>query len=165
MNYTIYTPANAPEASRNTLQALEEKIGFIPNILGMMAISPTALNSVASINMALEQSALTPVERRVVTLTVSTENACNYCVPAQSAMAQMEQMPEETLTALREQDNLDDVKLTNTVIASPDIVAADSYAATLFGLTGADIPYIKAGAKMGLGIMDLNSLKIEEINI
>ncbi len=61
--------------------------------------------------------------------------------------------------------NLDDVKLTNTVIASPDIVAADAYAATLFGLTGADIPYIKAGANMGLGTMDLKSLKIEEINV
>jgi uncharacterized protein (DUF362 family) len=58
---------------------------------------------------------------------------------------------------------LDDVQLSNTVIASADIVAADAYAATLFDLTGADIAYIQAAADMGLGRMDLDALKIEEI--
>jgi uncharacterized protein (DUF362 family) len=61
--------------------------------------------------------------------------------------------------------SLDDVKLANTVIASHDIVAADTYAASLFDLTGADIPAIRAGSKMGLGITDLSSLKIEELSV
>jgi uncharacterized protein (DUF362 family) len=61
--------------------------------------------------------------------------------------------------------NLDDVRLTNTVIASHDIVAADAYAATLFGLTGHDIAYVKAAAEMGLGTLDLDSVTIEEIAI
>jgi uncharacterized protein (DUF362 family) len=57
------------------------------------------------------------------------------------------------------------VKLANTVIASRDVVAADAYAATLFGLTGADIPAVRAGAQMGLGTMDLRGIRIEEINV
>ena len=61
--------------------------------------------------------------------------------------------------------NLNDVKLANTIIVSHDIVAADAYAATLFGLTGADIPAIRAGAQMGLGTMDLGSVKVEEISL
>lgn len=61
--------------------------------------------------------------------------------------------------------SLNDVKETNTVIASHDLVAADAYGATLFSLTGADIPFIKAGAEMGLGMMDLKSIKVEEISI
>jgi uncharacterized protein (DUF362 family) len=61
--------------------------------------------------------------------------------------------------------NLDDVRMANTVIASRDPVAADSYAATLFGLTGADIPAVRAGAQMGLGTMDLKSVRIEEISV
>jgi uncharacterized protein (DUF362 family) len=61
--------------------------------------------------------------------------------------------------------NLDDVKLANTVIASQDTVAADSYAATLFGLTANDIPAIRSGAQMGLGTMDLSNIKIEEISV
>ena len=61
--------------------------------------------------------------------------------------------------------SLNDVKQTNTVIASHDIVSADAYSATLFGLTGADIPFIKAAADMGLGTLDLKSIKVGEINV
>ena len=61
--------------------------------------------------------------------------------------------------------SLDDVKVTNTIIASHDFVAADTYAATLFGLTGADIPAIRAGADMGLGTMELSRVKVEEIRV
>jgi uncharacterized protein (DUF362 family) len=61
--------------------------------------------------------------------------------------------------------NLDDVKQMDTVIASADAVAADSYAATLFGMTGPDIGYIRLGAEMGLGQMDLGAIKVEEIAV
>ena len=61
--------------------------------------------------------------------------------------------------------NLDDVKMTNTVIASEDVVAADSFAATLFDKVGSDIGYLRAAASMGLGTMDLSSIKIEELSI
>ena len=61
--------------------------------------------------------------------------------------------------------SLNDVKRMNTVIASHDVVAADSYAATLFGKTALDLPIVRAGAKRGLGTMDLDpsKIKIEEI--
>jgi uncharacterized protein (DUF362 family) len=61
--------------------------------------------------------------------------------------------------------NLDDVQKLDTVIVSQDIVAADSYATTLFGLQPEDISYIRAAAAMGLGNSDLKSLKIEEIAV
>jgi uncharacterized protein (DUF362 family) len=58
--------------------------------------------------------------------------------------------------------SLSDVKQTDTVIASHDMVAVDAWSATLFGLKGEDIAYVKAAADMGLGTLDLGSLKIEE---
>ncbi|OGO15148.1 MAG: hypothetical protein A2Z14_18195 [Chloroflexi bacterium RBG_16_48_8] len=61
--------------------------------------------------------------------------------------------------------SLDAVKKMDTVIASPDIVAADSYAATLFNINPMDLSYIQAGVSMGLGRSDLGNMKIEEINI
>ncbi|MCJ7677317.1 MAG: DUF362 domain-containing protein, partial [Anaerolineales bacterium] len=61
--------------------------------------------------------------------------------------------------------NLDDVKKLDTVIASPDIVAADAYASTLFGLQPSDLDYVVAGAAMGLGRSDLGLLRIEEITV
>ena len=59
--------------------------------------------------------------------------------------------------------NLNDVKLAKTVIASHDMVAADAYATTLFGIKPDQISYVKAGAARGIGTMDLKSIKIEEI--
>jgi uncharacterized protein (DUF362 family) len=61
--------------------------------------------------------------------------------------------------------NLDDVKQLDTIIASPDIVAADSYATSLFGLQPNDIEYIQYAAQMGLGRSNLSDLKIEEISL
>ena len=61
--------------------------------------------------------------------------------------------------------SLNDVQQANTVIASHDIVAADAWSATLFGLTGTDIDYVRAAAEMGLGTMDLASVKVEQINV
>ncbi|CAG0982159.1 hypothetical protein ANAEL_01809 [Anaerolineales bacterium] len=61
--------------------------------------------------------------------------------------------------------NLDDVQKMDTIVVSPDIVAADSYAATLFGLRPHDIEYISAASQMGLGNSDLGTLKIEELSV
>ena len=66
---------------------------------------------------------------------------------------------------VRSGGNLNDVRLSNTVIASHDMVAADAYAATLFDLSGEDIAYVKAAANMGLGTLALDSVKIEEIAV
>jgi uncharacterized protein (DUF362 family) len=59
--------------------------------------------------------------------------------------------------------NLNDVQKLDTVIASADIVAADSYATTLFGKQPSDIAYITAASQMGLGRSDLENMRIEEI--
>ncbi|MBN2083800.1 MAG: DUF362 domain-containing protein [Anaerolineales bacterium] len=59
--------------------------------------------------------------------------------------------------------NRNDVKKTDTVIASSDIVAADAYATSLFGLTPEDIGCIVKGAEAGLGTRDLSSIRIQEI--
>ena len=54
----------------------------------------------------------------------------------------------------------EDVRRLDTLIASPDIVAADAYAATLFGLEPAEVPTIVAGARRGLGTMDLKRVRM-----
>ena len=61
--------------------------------------------------------------------------------------------------------NLADVKKLDTLIATTDIVAADTYAASFFNVKPADLPYIAAGEKMGLGTSDLASVKIEQIAV
>ncbi|MEN6435833.1 MAG: DUF362 domain-containing protein [Anaerolineaceae bacterium] len=61
--------------------------------------------------------------------------------------------------------SLSDVKQMNTIIASRDIVAADSYAAsTLFGMDPLSLSYITSGTSAGLGSADIHQLQIEEIS-
>jgi len=61
--------------------------------------------------------------------------------------------------------NLKDVKRLDTVIVGRDQVAIDSYGATLFGMKGSDLSYVKAGAAAGIGVMDLSKLKIKNLNV
>ena len=55
---------------------------------------------------------------------------------------------------------LQDVRDLNTLVASPDIVAADAYATTLFGLSPEQVPTVVAAARRGLGVMDLKQVRM-----
>jgi len=59
--------------------------------------------------------------------------------------------------------NIADVKVLNKVIASTDIVAADAFATTLFGLKPADIAVTVAAHKRGLGEMNLERIKVVRV--
>lgn len=56
--------------------------------------------------------------------------------------------------------NLKDVKVINTVIASRDIVAADAYATTLFGLKPSDISTTVVASKRGMGEINLSKVRV-----
>jgi len=58
-----------------------------------------------------------------------------------------------------------DIKTVAQIIAGTDPVAVDSYTATLFGLKGEDVGYIKNANLMGLGEINLNKIKIQKANI
>ncbi len=55
---------------------------------------------------------------------------------------------------------LEDVQAADTLIASADIVAADSYASTLFGYRPQEIPTLVTAARRGLGEIDLAKVRM-----
>lgn len=59
----------------------------------------------------------------------------------------------------------DYLKKMDTVIASPDIVAADSYALSLFDVRPNQVPYIGIAEQTGLGRSDIQNIKVEEIAV
>lgn len=61
--------------------------------------------------------------------------------------------------------DLGDVKKLDTVIVGTDQVAVDAYGATLFGMKGSDLGYVKIGDRTGLGTMNLARLKIRKIKV
>lgn len=61
--------------------------------------------------------------------------------------------------------DIDDVKRLDTVIVGVDQVAVDSYGATLFGMKGSDLGYVRIVDKLGLGKMDISKMKIKKIKV
>jgi uncharacterized protein (DUF362 family) len=60
--------------------------------------------------------------------------------------------------------DLKDVKKIDTVIAGIDQVAIDAYGATLFGMHGKDLGYVRMAAEHKFGVMDLGKLNIKKIS-
>lgn len=83
-DFTSFTTQNAPSESRQVLAQIEQKLGFIPSILGMMAASPALIQGLASLREVYEKTSLTPIERRVVLLVTSVENKSDVCIAAHS---------------------------------------------------------------------------------
>jgi uncharacterized protein (DUF362 family) len=55
--------------------------------------------------------------------------------------------------------SVSDLKKTNTMIASCDMVAADAFGCSLLNLKPADLPYLSIAEKAGVGTVDYESLK------
>jgi len=55
------------------------------------------------------------------------------------------------------------VERKDTIIASTDIVAADAYATTLFGMKPEDVPHIIKAEELGVGVADLKKVKIVKV--
>lgn len=60
---------------------------------------------------------------------------------------------------------LRDVAMPQQVIAGTDPVAVDSYSATLFGLKGEEIGYVRLAAEAGLGQIDLNKVDLRKASL
>ena len=59
--------------------------------------------------------------------------------------------------------NIDDTREMNTVIATVDQVAADSYGTGLIGQKRENVPYLKMGHERGLGTMFWENLRVKEV--
>lgn len=111
MNFKIHTTDSAPEGAKDILNGARQKYGFVPNLLGMMSEAPALLKAYTTLNGIFDESSFSPSERQVVLLTVSYENGCEYCVAAHSVIAGMQQVPDEVVSALRDNSPIPDEKL------------------------------------------------------
>jgi hypothetical protein len=62
--FTIHTAESAPAGSKEPLALLEQRIGFLPNLAGTMAGSPTLIGSFVGLQRRLQASTLTGLEPR-----------------------------------------------------------------------------------------------------
>ncbi len=59
----LRTPADAPDAAKASLTAVEKKIGFVPNLLRLLANAPVSLEAYMSLSAINTRSSLTLAHR------------------------------------------------------------------------------------------------------
>ncbi|AUT70797.1 MULTISPECIES: carboxymuconolactone decarboxylase family protein [Paraburkholderia] len=78
------TIADAPSASQPFLEAVNKKLGVVPNLFRLMANSPAALEGYLGLAGALAKGALPAQTGERIALAVAEINGCDYCMSAHS---------------------------------------------------------------------------------
>lgn len=108
----IHTLQSAPPEAQPRLHAALQANGFLPNLLGVLAGAPTALEMYQEVGAINGRTSLSAGEREVVQITAATANGCGFCVAGHTALARKKQLlPPETVAALRRTEALSDARL------------------------------------------------------
>ena len=99
--FPLQTTASAPEKCRPTLEALEQKLGFLPNAIATMANSPVLLNAFVGVFGSFHGGGFDPIERQVLLLTNAVTIKCPWTIAAHSTFAHEEGMAESEIDAIR----------------------------------------------------------------
>ena len=126
--FTIHTLDTAPHASRPSLDGLRKEIGFVPNLAATMAESPALIQGFTALRSILGGSAFTPLQRETISLVVSFENACTYCMAAHSTFAKMHGASDADLHALRKGEVPRDPRLAALAVYTRHLLANRGHA-------------------------------------
>lgn len=101
----------APEA-KERLAGAKKANGFVPNLLGVLANAPTALETYQVVGAINARTSLSMAEREVIQITAAKRNECGFCVAGHTKIARkVARMPEDIIEALRNTNALSDDKL------------------------------------------------------
>ena len=122
------TVDDAPEASREGLQNVRKRFGFIPNLMATFANSPAVLNGYLALDAAWEKSSFGARERQLILLTASVENKCLYCTAAHATTLKAMRLDAETIAAVRNRSPLADPRQQVLVAITRELVSGRGFA-------------------------------------
>jgi uncharacterized peroxidase-related enzyme len=76
------TVAQAPAAAQPLLDGVKAKLGSVPNLFRLLAVSPAALEGYLGLSGALGKGTLDARTRERIALAVAEFNGCGYCTSA-----------------------------------------------------------------------------------
>ena len=85
----------APQTTKGTLEALNSKLGMVPNLLATMGKSPAALNSYVQQKGAIESGSLGAKFGESLAIAIANFSQCGYCLAAHNAIGQMVGLSED----------------------------------------------------------------------
>jgi uncharacterized peroxidase-related enzyme len=127
---TPQTIESAPQGSKETLQAIQKRNGFISNLMATFASSPALLNGYVGLDTAWEESSsFTAQERELIFLAASVENRCRYCIAAHATALKGLEVNPEYIQAVRNRESLGDLRLDALVTLTRELVAERGFVA------------------------------------
>lgn len=121
---TLQTLDSAPEAAKPFLENALKNSGFIPNLLGVLANAPAALETYVTVSGLNGKASLSLAEREVVQLVAATNHGCDFCVAGHTAVAlNKARLGNDTVDALRGLDTLPEAKLETLAAFTREVIA------------------------------------------
>ncbi len=89
--YPVANLDDLPEDLRDSIRAIQDKTGFIPNVFLALGHRPDELRAFMAYHDALmdRDSGLTKAEREMIVVATSGANGCLYCVVAHGAIVRI----------------------------------------------------------------------------
>src|SRR3546814_16447541 len=106
---TIQTIDSAPEQASERLLAAQKNSGFLPNLLGVLANAPTALEAYQVVSGINARNGLTAAEREVVQIPAAARHGCGFCTAGHTAIARKKlAIPEDIMNTMTDTQALSD---------------------------------------------------------
>jgi len=97
----VIDPLKASGKTREILERVEQRIGWVPKMIRMLANSPAATEAYLQFNVALAEAALPRQTRSLIAATVAELNGCTYSAMIAHGQAKEAGVPEEAVTEAR----------------------------------------------------------------
>lgn len=93
---------DADESVRRNFDAIEKKLGVVPNMMRTMAQSPRVLEGYLGLSGALSHGRLPTTLQEQIALAIAEANACDYCLSAHTALGRGAGLSDEQLASSRD---------------------------------------------------------------
>lgn len=138
---TLQTEQSAPEDSRPFVEKVLANNGFLPNLIGVLANAPEALETYLTVSQINGRGALSLAEREVVQITAARIHGCDFCVAGHTKIAlKQAKLPTAQVVALQNGRDTGDAALDAVRLFTEAVIATrgkvDDTAFTAFSTAG-----------------------------
>jgi uncharacterized peroxidase-related enzyme len=109
--FQLHRAETSAEPTATLLQTVIEQVGFLPNVFAVSAGAPPALAAFMALNEQFALTSFSDLEREIIHTATSVENEAPYCVAGHTAFADMLDLDENAIQAVRGADQVADQKL------------------------------------------------------
>ena len=113
---TLNSETTTGEA-KDLFNAVNDKLGFIPNLIKVFGNSPATLKGYLSLSELTSGGTFSNKFREQLALVIAQENACDYCLSAHTAIGKMNGLNEEQIANARQGVALNDKETAGLVFA------------------------------------------------